>query len=88
MATSRLVTVKFFASIRDDLGLEEIEVRVSNPANRCALNESLKESLTSDQLEVLFAKDVAIAVNHTIQKQDFSLKENDEVAFMPPITGG
>jgi molybdopterin synthase sulfur carrier subunit len=38
--------------------------------------------------ELADGKAFKIAVNHSLAKADTALKAGDEVAFLPPVTGG
>ena len=82
------VNVLFFASLKEDLGVSEIELDVSERAGRSDLLDSLTSELGSDCVSPLRAENVSIAVNRSIEKGEFVLKSGDEIAFLPPITGG
>lgn len=82
------VNVLFFASLKEDLGLSEIELDVSEFARRSDLLDSLTKALGSDCVAPLQAETISIAVNRNIEKGDFALQAGDEIAFLPPITGG
>ena len=82
------VNVLFFASLKEDLGVSEIELDVSELAGRSALFDSLTVELGSDCVAPLLAENISIAVNRNIEKGEFVLKPGDEIAFLPPITGG
>lgn len=82
------VNVLFFASLKEDLGVSEIELNVSELAGRSALFDSLTNEFGSDCVTPLFAENVSIAINRNIEKGEFVLKPGDEIAFLPPITGG
>ena len=82
------VNVLFFASLKEDLGISEIELDVAEFAQRSDLFDSLKNELASDCVAPLLAENISIAVNRNIENGEFALKTGDEVAFLPPITGG
>lgn len=82
------VQVKFFASLREIVGCSELHLVLPANASRENLLEGLGSVLTVDQLEALDSPQVSIAINQQLQKGDFSLVEQDEIAFLPPITGG
>ena len=82
------VNVLFFASLKEELGISEIELDVAEFAQRSDLFDSLKNELGSDCVAPLLAENISIAVNRNIEKGEFALKKGDEVAFLPPITGG
>ena len=82
------VNVLFFASLKEDLGVSEIELDVSQSADRSALIDSLTSNLGADCVAPLLAENISIAINRTIEKGEFALQPGDEVAFLPPVTGG
>jgi molybdopterin synthase sulfur carrier subunit len=49
---------------------------------------SLREKLVETHGEDKFRDNTLCAVNHEFVKDEFKLKETDEVAFFPPVTGG
>ncbi len=82
-----MITVKFFAQFREQLGVESIEIAVSNGATI----EPLRALLTSELSEfesVVRANEFLCALNHTLTDQHAVLSDGDEVAFLPPVTGG
>ena len=82
------VNVLFFASLKEDLGVSEIELDVSEFAGRSDLFDSLTKELGIDCVTPLLAENVSIAINRNIEKGEFELNAGDEIAFLPPITGG
>ena len=55
--------------------------------HRSLLNE-LEKLLSAEGYEAICAASVKIALNHEIVEPEFEIRQNDEVAFLPPITGG
>ena len=82
------VNVLFFASLKEDLGFSEIELDVSQSAGRSDLFDSLTDELGTASVAPLLAENISIAINRTIEKGEFVLRAGDEIAFLPPITGG
>lgn len=82
------VSVLFFASLKEDVGISEIELDVAQSTNRSALLDSLAKNLGVDCVAPLLGESISIAINRTIEKGEFVLKPGDEVAFLPPVTGG
>ena len=76
-----LIKVKFFARIREEMGRAEDQVefrpglKVSDVWHSASGGEAMPDSLL-------------VAVNMEHVKGDPELKEGDEVAFFPPVTGG
>lgn len=83
------IEVKFFASLRDELGSGGCQLPVS--ANIETLLEGL-EAKFGEAAQALSAKGVRIALNQTLVDPEAllatELSSGDEIAFLPPVTGG
>ena len=75
-----MLIVLAFARYRSLLGFERVELPLPQPA-------TLGSLLAAPQFERL-PKDALLAVNQTFTKRDAVLKDGDEVALMPPVSGG
>ena len=73
-----MITVKCFARYRALLGFSELEVR-SAP--------TLGDLLTDPRFADL-PKDALLAVNQSFADRATLLEDGDEVALMPPVSGG
>ena len=76
-----IIVVKYFASISDVVGKtsEKIDIKQDNTAG----------DVWSDvSKNIKYTGTVKVAVNHKYVDMNYILKENDEVAFFPPVTGG
>ena len=82
------VRVKFFASLRESIGVSELDLDLPDQAQRQHLMEALSNTLDAPQYTQLAAPRNTIAVNQNLTRGDFKLKHKDEIAFLPPITGG
>ncbi|MGI9278120.1 MAG: MoaD/ThiS family protein [Endozoicomonas sp.] len=76
----------FFASYREKLGIDTLEL-ATVPTNLSALRELLSEK-GLDWQEVVNDSRTLVALNQSMTRKDFEIKEGDEVAFFPPVTGG
>ena len=75
----------FFASYREIAGTDEMSVRMRPGASVAELILQLREQGNGwDRLP----KDPAVAVNLTYARLDTLLADGDEVAFIPPVSGG
>lgn len=76
-----VIKVKFFARIREEMGRAEDQfdfrpgLKVSDVWNWASGDDEMPEAML-------------VAVNMEHVKGDPELKEGDEVAFFPPVTGG
>ncbi|WP_319781570.1 molybdopterin synthase sulfur carrier subunit [Oceanisphaera sp. IT1-181] len=80
------IRVLFFAKIREQLGQDHITV-----ADEFATVEALRLHLTAQGepwTSALAVNKLLVGVNHTIVPLTSAIKDGDEVAFFPPVTGG
>ena len=75
------IRVKFFASLRERLGKEELEL----PAAGIGTVADVWARVVPDQG---LAPSVLMAVNMDYAQPDHPVSDGDEVAFFPPVTGG
>lgn len=79
------VTVRLFARLRDVAG--SAELRRDVPAGSTA--QGLWDMLVADFPDFAdYSKTVSTAVNEEYSKMDEVLSDGDEVAFLPPVSGG
>ncbi|MEC6796622.1 molybdopterin synthase sulfur carrier subunit [Photobacterium sp. S4TG1] len=81
-----MINVLFFAQIKELVGVDKIEV-----AAEFATADDLRQALLSrgDKWQLaLESGKLLVAVNQTICRLDTVIKDGDEVAFFPPVTGG
>ena len=86
VATTR-VTVRFFASLREAVGAESMDLEVEE-ASLASVRERLATQLATQQFDALAAEGVQVAVNQVLVAGDAALEAGDEIAFLPPVTGG
>jgi len=73
------IQVKFFASLREKIGLSETTIDTATTAID-VWNISTKQT----ELPV----NLLVAINLEYAQLDSPVKQGDEVAFFPPVTGG
>lgn len=79
------VTVRLFARLRDIAGLSELQRQLPDGSTA----RMLWDSLASEHPEMARYRDaVSTAVNEEYAKMDQALSDGDEVAFLPPVSGG
>ncbi|MBS3790749.1 MAG: molybdopterin converting factor subunit 1 [Candidatus Thermoplasmatota archaeon] len=85
MSEESEVLVKFFASARDIVGKKDLKMEIQ------------QNWKVEDVLETIFKKypeleemedQLLISVNKDRTKKNEVLKDGDEIAVMPPVTGG
>lgn len=79
------IKVLLFASFREIVGASELTLTVDDGCTTTTLFEQLCEK--HPQLK-LGADQISVAVNKAYISASSELKDNDEVAFLPPISGG
>ncbi|NTV71491.1 MAG: molybdopterin converting factor subunit 1 [Azonexaceae bacterium] len=80
------IKILYFAGLKEALGLpgETVELPVGI-ATVGALRDWLVEQ-GRDKLAT--AKNLRCAINQDMAKLDATIKDGDEIAFFPPVTGG
>jgi sulfur-carrier protein len=83
------IQVRFFASLREAVGRGDLHVATNGgPIDLDALIARLASELDAEVVSRLRAPGVRVAVNRTLVEGNVPLKDRDEVAFLPPVTGG
>ncbi len=79
------VTVRLFARLRDLAGAAELVRDVPEPATV----RSVWTSLTADVPALAeYEQTMSVAVNAEYARMAASVHDGDEVAFLPPVSGG
>lgn len=73
------INVKFFASLKDSLNINDSEIEHASTAGE-AWDITTNKALRPDN--------VLVAINLEYAQFDDPVKDGDEVAFFPPVTGG
>ena len=80
-----LVTVRLFARLREIAGDGELQVDVQGGATVA----DAWATLTSRHPELAaYTAIISCAVNEDYTRMTAALHENDEIAFLPPVSGG
>ena len=79
------VSVKLFAVLRDRAGTAEVTLELPDGATVAAAGRALVERLPA--LHDL-TKQAAYAVNREYAGRETVLRDGDEVAVIPPVSGG
>ena len=78
------ITVRLFSSVKDAIG--KSEVRLTLPKGSFA-KEAL-EHIRSKNRHALERLPIRLALNHEYITEDSALHNNDELALIPPVSGG
>lgn len=81
-----MIKIHFFASLRERLGLANINLEYSGEQSV----ESVKLQLLTrgEEWQLLAENNVLVALNQSICRPDAIVNDGDEIAFFPPVTGG
>ena len=82
-----MITIKYFASLRDIAEKEEDSLDIENPITIDQLSDII--SKTAPKMgAIIREKKVMISVNQEMASSDTIIHDGDEVAFLPPFSGG
>jgi MoaE-MoaD fusion protein len=79
------IRVLFFGAARDAVEANQLELAVDEPATVQSAFHSLKTRFSTLER---FGRSLLFAVNQEYATPDTQLKENDELAVFPPVSGG
>ena len=74
------INVRFFASLRERLGLERTEISAEGVNNVRDVWQAVSDQPLDEEL--------LVAVNRNYASLEQAVEDGDEVAFFPPVTGG
>ena len=79
------VTIRLFARLRDLAGTGELVRDVTAPATV----QSVWRALVAEMPDLVqYEKTMSVAVNAEYARMGAAVQDGDEVAFMPPVSGG
>ena len=74
------INVRFFASLRERLGLERTEIQPDGISD--------VRSVWQAGSDLPLDEELLVAVNRNYASLEQAVEDGDEVAFFPPVTGG
>lgn len=80
-----MINVLFFARLKDQVGQSEIQISDDQAGKTIA---QLQQDLISQGMAALEDESIRVAVNQNFCSPETVIKSGDEIAFMPPVTGG
>lgn len=84
-----MITLLYFARLREALGTGREELVLPAGINTLgALRAHLAQRGEAWAKEMAAGRNLRAAVNQDIATADTAIKDGDEVAFFPPVTGG
>ena len=79
--SNAIITIKFFASLREHIGQAEAEVSETD-------TKTVIEAWNKATNNMAIPENTLMAVNMDYVEASHPVKAGDEVAFFPPVTGG
>jgi molybdopterin synthase sulfur carrier subunit len=83
-----MIDVQYFASVRERLGIDSEQVDAAGVTTVAALLDLLAQRHGDKGQRVLKEARVLAAVNQVVAVLEAPVRNGDEVAFFPPVTGG
>jgi sulfur-carrier protein len=82
-----MITLKYFASLKSIAEKEEDRLEIKSPITIDQLSDIISET-TPKMGAMVREKKVLISVNQEMASADTLIRDGDEVAFLPPFSGG
>ena len=84
-----MITLLYFARLREAFGLSSEQANLpADVADVQSVTEWLRQRGSAWQEELAQDSPVRVAVNQDMADPDTAVRDGDEVAFFPPVTGG
>lgn len=80
-----MIKVLFFARLKDEIGKESLELG-SDYAGKSI--QEIRDELIAQGISPLKDKSIRCARNQSFCGSQETASDGDEIAFMPPVTGG
>ncbi len=83
-----MIRILYFASLRERIGIADEEIELPTVTTIQGVMEILKSR--NDVWSDIFSSNTKVltALNQEMASIDAPIKDGDEVAFFPPVTGG
>lgn len=81
-----MIYIKYFAKYREWMGVAGHEVAADGVMLSFLLRQNLENH--ANFMKIMEDPRRIVAVNHRVVQGDVLLKDGDEVAIFPPVTGG
>jgi len=82
-----MITVKYFAGLKTLAGSEEDRFDLGSETTVRVLSEEIGKR-HPELKNLIGGKKVMVSVNHDMASPDSTIKDGDEVALLPPFSGG
>ena len=82
-----MITLKYFASLKSIAEKEEDHLDIENPITIDQLSDIIAKTVPK-MGEMIREKKVLVSINQEMASVDTIIHDGDEVAFLPPFSGG
>jgi len=82
-----MISVLFFAQLREALGVQKIEIPIDQSLSLTELLAFIIQKNPHWE-QALTRKNLLMSINQELAQVDSLVRWGDEVAFFPPVTGG
>ena len=82
-----MIRLIYFASLKTIAGKDEETLDLDQETTIQQLGERIRET-TPKIGEMILGKKIMVAVNQDVAQLDTVVKDGDEIAFLPPFSGG
>jgi molybdopterin converting factor subunit 1 len=79
------IRLRFFAMLRERAGVDAVTRVLADPATVAAVWQAVRDEYPG---LAAYSGPVRFAVNQDYVDSDSMVQDNDEVAFIPPVSGG
>ena len=84
-----MIKILYFARIKESVGVGQESIDIPKDTTTvAALTAWLRQRGAHWQTELAPGKALRVAVNQAMVGMDESIKDGDEIAYFPPVTGG
>lgn len=83
-----MITVRYFARIRELLDCEQEQIECPQPPQVATVLAQLRARGGAWEGALSANGKLLIAVNQAMVGEEHALRDGDELAFFPPVTGG
>jgi sulfur-carrier protein len=81
-----MIRVTYLARLRDALGISSEQIPAAQNVAELLIFLRARGGVWASELAQ--GRAFAVAVNHALAKPETTIKDGDEVAMLPPVTGG
>jgi len=83
-----MITLRYFASLRETLGVGDEQIELPDSISDLAALTRWLQGRDDTWKQALADKRLHVAINQQLVHTNTAIKDGDEVAWFPPVTGG